>query len=76
MEKISANRVIRFSVKAEEVKHRQRQRQRDGNRHGHDARLAPAEHQRDQERHADHGDAHVEEQFVGFLRRPFRRSCA
>ncbi|GIX31690.1 MAG: hypothetical protein KatS3mg124_2162 [Porticoccaceae bacterium] len=71
MLKISANRVIRFSVNPGEIEHQQRQRQGGGNGHPHDARLAPAEGQPEQERHAEHGDAHVQQQFVRFFRRRF-----
>ena len=34
-----------------------------------DDRFAPAERQQDEQRHADHRDAHVQQQFVGLLRR-------
>ena len=54
---------------AVEVKHQQRQRERGGNGDGDDERFAPAQRQQDQQRHAEHGDAHVPEQFVGFLLR-------
>ena len=56
---------------AVEVKHQQRERERRGNRHADDAGLAPAERQPDQHHHADHRDAHVQQQFVGFLGRGF-----
>ena len=56
---------------AVEIKHQQRERERGGNGDADDARFAPAERQPDQQRHADHRDAHVQQQFVGFLRGGF-----
>ena len=41
----------------------------DGNGDGHDERFAPAQREQNQQRHADDGDEHVPEQFVGFLLR-------
>ena len=54
---------------AVEVEHQQRQGQRAGNGDADDERLAPAQRQQDEQRHADHRDAHVEQQLVGLLLR-------
>ena len=54
---------------AVEIKHQQSQRQRGRNRNGHDDGFAPAQREQNQQRHADHGDEHVPEQFVGFFLR-------
>ena len=54
---------------AVEVEHQQRQGQRAGNGDADDDRLAPAQRQEDEQRDADHRDAHVEQQFVGLLLR-------
>ena len=56
---------------AEKIKNEQRERERGRNGDGDDARFAPAEREPDEKRHADDGDAHVEQQFVRFLRRRF-----
>ena len=61
---------------AVEIKHQQRQCERRGNRQQHDERLAPAERQQDQERHAHDRKQHVPEQLVGFFLRGASRSCA
>ena len=50
-----------------EVKNEQGQRERGRNGHGHDAALPPAESQPDEDGHAEHGDAHVQQQLVRFL---------
>ena len=52
-----------------EVKNQQRQRQRRRNGDCHNAGLPPAQRQPNQDRHAEHRDAHVQQQLVGFLRR-------
>ena len=57
--------VEREAVEVEDQQ-RERERGRDGERD--DGRFAPAEREQDEQRHADDGDAHVQEQFVGFLR--------
>ena len=54
---------------AVEVEDQQGQGQRGGDGQHDDDRLAPAEGEEDQQRHAEDGDAHVQQQFVGFLRR-------
>ncbi len=69
MLKISANSVMRFSVKPYEVKHEEREREGGGDGDGDHEGLAPAEREQDQQRHAQHREPHVEEQFVGFLGR-------
>ncbi len=51
-----------------EVEDQQREGERRGNGHANDAGLAPAERQPDQDHHPGHGDAHVQEKFVGLLR--------
>ena len=48
-----------------EDEQRERERRRDGEEH--DRRLAPAEEQQDEQGHPEHGDAHVQEQFVALL---------
>ncbi len=52
---------------AVEIEDQQRQRQRAGNGDANDHRFAPAEREKDQQRHANDGDAHVEEEFVGLF---------
>jgi hypothetical protein len=54
---------------AVEVKNEQRERQRGRNGDRDDAALPPAEREPDEDRHAENGDAHVQQQLVGFLRR-------
>ena len=54
---------------AEQVENEQRERERGRDGDGDDARLAPAEREPDEQRNADDGDAHVQQQLVRFLRR-------
>ena len=52
-----------------EIKDEQRERQRGWNRNGNDAALTPAEREPDQNCHTEDGDAHVQQQLIGFFRR-------
>jgi hypothetical protein len=54
---------------AEEMEDHQGQRERGGDGDRHHRRLAPAEHEQDQERDRHHGDGHVEQELVRLLRR-------
>ena len=56
--------VERVTIK---VEHEERESEGDGDREEHDNRLAPAEEEEDQHGDAEDGDAHVEEQLVGFF---------
>ena len=56
--------VERVSIK---VEHEQGERERRGDGEEHDERFAPAEKQKDEDCHAEDGDAHVEEKLVAFL---------
>jgi len=53
---------------AEQVENQQRQRERGRNGEGDDGRFAPAKREPDQRRNADDREAHMEQEFVRFLR--------
>ncbi len=53
---------------AVQIKDRQCQRERDGNRREDHQRFAHAQRESDEHADRDHGDEHVEQQFVGFFR--------
>jgi len=50
-----------------EVKNQQREREGRGDGEEHDERFAPAEEKQDEQRHAEDGDAHVQQQFVALF---------
>ena len=61
---------------AVEIENRKSQRQRDGNGQQHNARFAPAQSERDEQRHGNRRDEKVLREVRRIYPSPFRRNCA